>query len=184
MRDSCQLPIRTALALRERLSGRAIDRLVIETYKSAHLGAVADPELWRPKTRETADHSMLFSVACALIDGRVTPGSFEVQRFLDDDVLALIGCTEVVVRDDFTAATPAIRNCRITAFCGADDLVAHEVLTLEEIERGMPFEEVERKFRTCVAHAFDRRRQDEILAFVARLDHVPSVRPLPALLAL
>ena len=55
--------------------------LKIETYKSAWEGAVKDPELWAPKTRETADHSMLFSVACALADGKVVPDSFTCVSF-------------------------------------------------------------------------------------------------------
>src|SRR5207249_4996585 len=60
VRDSCQLPIDTALELRKKLAGRQPKSLKVDTYKSAHLGAVADPELWAPKTRETADHSMPF----------------------------------------------------------------------------------------------------------------------------
>ena len=105
----------TALELRAKVAPSDIASLKIETYKSAWEGAVKDRELWEPKTRETADHSMLFSVVCALIDGDVTPESFESNRFLDDDVLGLIRRTEVEVLDEFTRATPGERNCRILA---------------------------------------------------------------------
>lgn len=175
VRDSCQLPIITALDLRAKLAGRPIDRLVIDTYKSAHAGAVKDPELWAPKTRETADHSMLFSSACALIDGKVTPDSFEVARFLDRDVLDLIRRTTVNVLDEFTAAAPAIRNCRITAVSGGEEITAHRVVTLAEIERGMPAADIERKFRECAARAFDARRQEAVIAAVTGLDRVGDV---------
>jgi len=82
------------------------ESLKIETYKSAWEGAVKDPELWAPKTRETADHSMLFSVACALADGKVVPDSFEEKRFLDDDITDIIKRCEVIVLDEFSNATP------------------------------------------------------------------------------
>lgn len=184
VRDSCQLPIMTALQLRERLAGRSIDRLVIDTYRSAHAGAVKDPELWAPRTRETADHSMLFSTACALIDGRVTPDSFEARRFLDRDVLDLIGRTTVNVLDDFTAQAPAIRNCRIVATSGGEEITAHRIVTLAEIEAGMPEAEIERKFRECTARAFDDARQDAVIAAVAALDRLDDVADFSAILAL
>ena len=77
VRDSCQLPIDTALDLRAKIDASDIASLHISTYRSAYEGAVKDPELWAPQTRETADHSMPFSVAAALLDGVVTPGTFE-----------------------------------------------------------------------------------------------------------
>ena len=40
-----------------------------------------DPTRWRPETRETADHSIPFVVACALRFGTLEPAHFE------DDVL-------------------------------------------------------------------------------------------------
>ena len=72
VRDSCQLPVDTALELRSRVAAGDIASLRIVTYRSAYKGAVADPELWRPRTRETADHSMPVSIALALIDGDIT----------------------------------------------------------------------------------------------------------------
>ena len=131
VRDSCQLPIMTALQLRAKVSPGEVASLKIETYKSAWEGAVKDRELWEPKTRETADHSMLFSVICALIDGGITPDSFENNRFLDDDVLDLIRRTEVEVLDEFTRATPGERNCRIHAKTKTGETVtAHKIVTL------------------------------------------------------
>ena len=106
VRDSCQLPVETALALRAKVAAGDIEKLRIVTYRSAHKGAVADPELWRPRTRETADHSMPVSIALALIDGDITGASFDRERFRDDDVLALIGRTEVVVSDEFSTQDP------------------------------------------------------------------------------
>jgi len=87
---------------------------------------------------------MLFSVICALIDGGITPDSFENNRFLDADVLGLIGRTEVEVLDEFTQATPGERNCRIHAKTKTGETVtAHKIVTLAEIEKGMSDTELE-----------------------------------------
>jgi 2-methylcitrate dehydratase len=52
----------------------------------SHLGAleIAEPIKWDPHNRETADHSMPFTLAAALIDGEVWYTTFSRSRFLDD----------------------------------------------------------------------------------------------------
>jgi 2-methylcitrate dehydratase len=147
VRDSCQLPVNAARALRAKVRAEAIAALKIVTYKSAHKGAVADPELWAPKTRETADHSMLVAVAVGLIDGTVTPATFETARFLDADVLGLIGRTTVEVSAEFTGLAPAVRTCRLEATDRAGAVHAvHMTLTDADIERGPGDDELEAKF--------------------------------------
>lgn len=184
VRDSCQLPISTAIDLRDKLAGREVDALRIETYKSAWEGAVKDDELWTPRTRETADHSMLFAVACGLIDGKVTPDSFEDARFLDADVLTLIGKTKVDVLDEFTRATPEIRNCRITAKTSdGKEIVAHRVVTLDEIKAGMPRDQLLAKFRDASRRAYSPAQQDALIAAVDKLNEM-AVRDFVPLLDL
>ncbi len=147
VRDSCQLAVDTALDLRAQVRGAEISKLRIETYASAHKGAVADPELWAPRTRETADHSMLVSVALGLLEGGVWPRSFDDGRFLDGDVTGLIGRTEVDIVDEFDEQAPEVRNCRITAnLADGRQAVAHGILTSADIERGKSRAATDQKF--------------------------------------
>ena len=179
VRDACQLPITTALKLRETIDPAAIRSLRIDTYKSAWEGAVKDRELWAPRTRETADHSMLFSVICTLIDGELSIHSFERGRFLDADVLDLIGRTEVVVLDEFTRATPGERKCRITATLADGRTVsADHMVTLAQIEAGMSDDELERKFVECTQGFFDEHRQEQLITATRRLHESERVDDL------
>ena len=52
----------------------------------SHLGVleIAEPVKWDPRNRESADHSMPFTLAVALIDGEIWHSSFSPKRFLDD----------------------------------------------------------------------------------------------------
>jgi 2-methylcitrate dehydratase len=185
VRDSCQLPVSTALALAAKLPAADIAKLRIITYKSAHKGAAAEPELWAPKTRETADHSMPVAIAIGLIDRAVTPETFERQRFLDADVLDLISRTEVVVSDKFSAETPAVRNCRLEATDRAGKVhIAHLKLTAEDIGRGPDDADLEAKFMTLTRALLPeraRRRLYRALLDIDACDDVGDVVELTAI---
>ena len=184
VRDSCQLPVETALALRASIAAGAIEKLRVVTYRSAHKGAVADPELWRPRTRETADHSMPVSIALALIDGDITGESFDRERFRDDDVLGLIGRTEVVVSDEFSSLTPGVRSCRLEATDQAGEThVAHLAWTAEDIARGPGDDEIEEKFHRYAGVALARPERTRLLERLWQLESVDDVADILSLTA-
>lgn len=172
VRDSCQLPVNIARALRTKVTADHIVSLKITTYKSAYKGAVEDPELWAPKTRETADHSMLIAVAIGLIDGTLTPETFERGRFLDSDVLSLIGKTEVVVSDEFSSLTPGIRSCKLEAVdsSGATH-VAEQALTAKDIEVGPSDVEIKQKFMDLTGRMMPRSSSEALFSALMELEH-------------
>ena len=182
VRDSCQLPVDTALMLRGEVAAQDIASLRIITYRSAHKGAVADPELWRPRTRETADHSMPVSIALALIDGDITGESFDRERFLDDDVLGLIGRTEVEVSDEFSARTPDVRTCRLEATDRAGEThVAHLEWTAEDIARGLGDDEIENKFHRYAGVLLAPPERTRLLERLWRIETVEDVAEIVSL---
>ena len=183
VRDSCQLPVDTAKALRAKLGERRIEALRIETYRSAYKGAVEDPELWAPKTRETADHSMLVAIVVTLLDGSVTPDTFNSERFRHPEVLDLIGRTKVDVIDEFTRQAPGVRNCRLTATDSHGNAhVAHLAWTTEDIERGLADAEIEEKFNALNRDIMPVAERRALLDTLWRLDEAPDVRQVIDLL--
>ena len=184
VRDSCQLPIDTALELRAGIAAPEIRSLHVSTYGSAYEGAVKDPELWAPRTRETADHSMPFSVAAALLDGAVAPETFERSRFLDDDVLSLIGRTEIEVSEEYSRQTPGLRNCRIEATAhDGSRVAAHRTLSQAQIERGIDDADLVAKFHRCAQAHMDETRRERCLDLAWRLEEQSGVDGLLSLLS-
>ncbi len=104
VRDAIQVPITAALKLREKLRPEEIEAVRIVTYAKHFAVPTKDPALWAPTTRETADHSLPFCVAAALIDGQVTPETFARGRFRDKDTQALIKRMNVEFDDGFEKA--------------------------------------------------------------------------------
>jgi 2-methylcitrate dehydratase len=179
VRDSCQLPVDTAKAARAALAGRPIASVRIETYRSAYKGAVEDPELWAPQTRETADHSMLVAVAVTLLDGTVTPDTFNSERFKHPAVLDLIRRTKVEVLEEFTRQAPGVRHCRVTATAADGSThVGHLQWTTADIERGLSDAELEDKFNTLNRDVMPAAERRALLDALWRIDDAPNVRAI------
>lgn len=184
VRDSCQLPIDTTRELlRSSVRIADIERIQVRTYASAYAGAVADAELWAPKTRETADHSMPVSIAVTLADGGVTPDSFERRRFADADVAALIKRMTIEIDDEFNSQAPARRNCSVEAVLASGERrQAHLVLTQEDIERGKTDAAIMEKFTRLAERYLLAEQLSQTLDALSRLEELEDVATLIDLL--
>ncbi len=103
-----QSAIAAALELRPDIADpRRIQAIEIATFRAAFEISGKDPEKWHPRTRETADHSLPYCTAVALLDGEVTPRQFAPERLGDPALLDLIGRTTVVEDPEMTADYPS-----------------------------------------------------------------------------
>jgi len=80
-----------------RINPDDVESIKIDTFTVSYKIIVKDPEKWDPKTRETADHSLPYIVAAALIDGKVWLDTFKPERYLAEDVRKLMKKMEVRV---------------------------------------------------------------------------------------
>ena len=101
-----QGPLAAALSLREGLDLDAIAAIRVRTYAFAYKEIGSGPEKWRPATRETADHSLPYIVAAALVDGKFSDAIFLPERFSDPRILALADRITVAEEPEFTCAFP------------------------------------------------------------------------------
>lgn len=88
-----------------------VESIEVKTFDVAYKIIVKDPEKWDPKTRETADHSLPYIVAAALIDGKVWLDTFRPERYLAEDVRKLMKKMTVTVDPEHDALYPqGIKN--------------------------------------------------------------------------
>ena len=103
-----QSAIDAALQLRPELgSVEQIEQIDIDSFDAAVDIIGSDPEKWRPRTRETADHSLPYCVAVALADGEVGHAQFAPERFRDESLLQLVARIRVLRDPALTARYPA-----------------------------------------------------------------------------
>ncbi len=87
-RASCASTISSILAAEKvapSLSTRLADiaQVTVEVYERAKVGMGTGEHHWNPDSRETADHSIPYVVAAALLDGTVTPRQFDAAHRRD-----------------------------------------------------------------------------------------------------
>lgn len=177
VRDSCQLPIDTALELRGEVKPANVRALRVAIYASASQDRAREPEMWAPMTRETADHSLPFLVCAALLDGAVTIGTFDRQRFLDTEVRALMAHCDVAADDEYSRQAPAIRNCRIEAELedGRTVTVHRTRASRPDYDRAQSHAPIDAKFIALVEPRLGAARARAFADALWNLESVPSV---------
>ncbi len=110
-----QSAIAAAFELRPEIGDpRRIRSIEIATFRTALEIIAKDPEKWRPGTRETADHSLPYCTAVALVDGKVSAAQFTPERLNDPFLKDLISRTTVIEDPSLSARYPAAVPNRLT----------------------------------------------------------------------
>ena len=185
-----QTAVEAALAIREEMCKvEGVDALAgitgveVGSYDVAIEIIGRDPEKWRPHTRETADHSLPYCVAVALLDGKVTLRSFEAKRLSDPALHQLMQKVRVVPQPEFAGSYPQAMPTRIIVRSKAGkDYVKQVDYPLGHPKNRMSDQEVENKFRRLAAGKLDRARMKKVVDVVWELDQLKNISTLMPLL--
>jgi 2-methylcitrate dehydratase len=103
---NAQGPIDLALSVRDQVAPADIEAIELDTYWLAYHEIGMDEAKWDPQTRETADHSLPYLIAVALVDGVIDQRSCTPERVLDPSLRPLMN--KIAIREDpsFTARFP------------------------------------------------------------------------------
>lgn len=75
---------------------------------------LGDPAKYRPTSKETADHSLPYSLAVGLVDGMVTPLQFKQERIEDPSLNEVMDKIKVIGNHEFEALFPEFQPSRVT----------------------------------------------------------------------
>ena len=148
-----------------------IQAVTVSTYRFAWNVIGREPEKWRPTTRESADHSMPYIVAAALIDGSFTDAVFSPERLQDPRIRNLMD--RIAVREDpeLTRQFPDRLPCRIEIVAKNGERKTATV----DYPRGhyrnpMADQEIEQKFRSHAQRALPEERIGPALTTLWQID--------------
>jgi 2-methylcitrate dehydratase len=173
---SAQASVQAAVELRKTVAPKEIKSITVESYKRLLGRGATDPEKWSPKSRETADHSVPFCVAAALLDGDVTTATFDSQRFLAPEVVDLMAKIQLREDPQFTKEYPEKWNCRISVetFSG-ERHQAHINYPKGHPQNPFNDEEVEEKFMSLAEPLIGSERCQTFLDWAWRLEEARDV---------
>jgi 2-methylcitrate dehydratase len=142
----------------------SIQSILVESFEAAVSIIGSEPEKWRPTSRETADHSMGFCMACALLDGDVTRGSFSDEKIRDPRVLALLDKIKIVETDDCNKGYPdGIPNNIVVTLADGRKINKKVVYPRGHAGNPMSDDEVIGKFRKLAAGVVSDATADRIV---------------------
>jgi 2-methylcitrate dehydratase len=180
-----QSPIAAAIDLhRQKVDPRDVKAIDIQSYWIAGRYTDRSSHLWNPGTRETADHSIAFNVASAIVDGTLSAESFREERLRDPLIRGLLEKMTIRENPEFTRAHPESWLCRIEVTTGSG---ARKVATSEfwkgHVRNPMSDEEVEAKFRRLSVGLLGPDGVSRVLAKLWALDRLGNIGELIDLLA-
>lgn len=149
-----------------------VETIHIDTTDIGYRILASDPQKWRPATRETADHSLPYTVARALLDGDITLASYDPAMIADPRAAALMDRTTVAEDPAMTALFPAHLPNRVTVTMRSGQVFRREVVSGPgSVETPMTDADFDVKFRRMADGRIDRQQQDRALDFVMGLEH-------------
>lgn len=177
-----QSAVLAALELRARVNVEAIEAIEVDAYGTAVFMMGGDASRWAPANRETADHSLPYCIAIALLDGTVTRDSFAAPRLRDPAVAAIM--RKVTVREDaaLSAQYPEGAPGRVTIRMASGEKHVTEIRYPKGHEKNpMNDAEIVRKFHELCAGRLDAARRDRALAALWQLENIGDAAEITAL---
>ena len=159
-----------------------IKEIRLQTFPAGYEVMGSGEANWQPETRESADHSLPFVMAVALMEGKVEIRHYEQMYYKRSDVRALMKKIKVRIGAEPVAAWPDIPLNIVDIEMKSGNVLSTKVAYhLGHFKRLMTDEELERKFRSLAEPLLPKRQIDDLLTCLRRLDEVEQISELISL---
>ena len=166
--------IEAALSIKDQMNGEKIRSVNVDTFSVAHKIIVKDPEKLRPKTKETADHSLPYMIAYTLLYGAPDTSSFEPRYLNDKAILSVIDATRFEVTKEFDSMYPEFLPVRITVKTESSEYEKEVTVPKGHFRNPYDWKDLENKGRRLIG---DQEKVREIIEIGKKFEST-SVRRL------
>jgi len=174
-----QSPAFAAIELHPQIRIEDIEKVEVFTYHFAWFETGSGEEKWKPTTRETADHSLPYIVACVLIDGNYSDGIYTPERYVDPRTLELMRKITITEDPELQRLYPKSFPCRIEITTKAGERKVAEVPNpVGHHDRPMSDEQIMAKIQTLVGRKIAPARASQILQRLWQMETKTIMRGL------
>jgi len=144
---------------------------------------LSDPSKYDPRTKETADHSLPYVIAAALVDRQVTPVQFTMEKIMNPKIREQVQKVEVVADPEIEKVFPALQRV-IVHIKTKDGRCFDKQLDFPKGDPRNPLtdQEIEEKFAALADGVLSKDAQKQVRDAVWNLERVGSVSELMALM--
>ncbi len=157
----------------------------IASHEAGYTILGRDLEKWNPMTKETADHSLPYIVAMALLEGKIDNYTYSEKKYRDPKILDFLKKITVVEDKELSARYPEAVANRVTVKLSSGKVVTKQV----DYHKGHPKnpmtdQEVEHKFDRLTKRYLPKTQSRKILDSLWQLEKVKDITKIISLLAL
>src|SRR5437588_7217267 len=144
---------------------------------------LSDPSKYDPRSKETADHSLPYVIAAALVDRQVTPAQFTMEKIMDRRIREQLQKVEVLADPEIEKLFPALQRV-IVQINTRDGRSFSKQLDYPKGDPRNPLTdtEIEEKFSALAEGVLTSAAQEKVKDAVWNLEHVDSVAELMTLM--
>ncbi|HWR83442.1 MAG TPA: MmgE/PrpD family protein [Candidatus Deferrimicrobium sp.] len=143
-----------------------IEQVTVTTIARA-CDILFDPHKYRPQTRETADHSLPYCLAAAIVDHQVTTQSFSEEKLKDPRIWQVIDRIKGEASDEFEKMFPAKQPSKVIVTTkDGRQYSAYLEYPKGDPREPMTADDLTAKFNALSAELLSPKRQDEIRAAI------------------
>jgi 2-methylcitrate dehydratase len=152
-----------------------VKEVLVETTKRG-ADILSDPSKYHPTTKETADHSLPYCVAVAIVKGNVLPTDFEEETLQNQSVQDLLPRIKVIANPEIDAIFPNVKRAIVTITTkDGRTFSKREDFARGEPTRPLSEEELIAKFHANAKKALGKKRREELIQATLSIDQCRDI---------
>ncbi|HJT00297.1 MAG TPA: MmgE/PrpD family protein [Terriglobales bacterium] len=164
------------------LKPEEVERIRIRSLARA-ADILSDPSKYDPRSKETADHSLPYVIAAALVDRQVTPLQFTPEKIMDSAIRAQLRKVEVVADPEIEKLFPALQRVIVTIrTSGGKEFTKQLDFPKGDPRNPLTDREIEEKFTALAEGVLSKGAQQKLKDAVWKLEKLRSASELMRLL--
>ena len=160
-----------------------VEEVTIRTVARA-ADILSDPSKYDPRTRETADHSLPYCIAATIVDGTVTPASFEEKKIMDPELRSYLNKIKVVADPDYEKTFPELKKAGVEIRTTDGNSFNIEVdYPLGDYREPMDDDTLYSKFDSMVLPETGKEKRDKIVDIILNIEKFSDISDFTNLLS-
>jgi 2-methylcitrate dehydratase len=170
------------LVLERDLQPEQIESVEVHTLKRA-AEILADEKKYIIDSRETADHSLPYCIAAAIVRRKLMPNEFNKESLKDKRILENVPKVKAVLEPSFEERFPAEQPCRVVIkLTNGETLTKERAYPKGDPRNQLSTEELKQKFDILAEGILDDSQKEAVFKAVYDLENISEIGDLMKLL--